>query len=324
MGGSGGGSNQAPVVTSQQANKDPWGPAQPYLMQSLNNAQGLWMGDLGMHPWTGPTQAAIDPRLQQGLDTTQSMAQGELGGTTGVNATRSFLQGQVENEGLSGGMKDYVLPNMQQMYSEADGQQNPYLQAILDTSNRQIADKVNSSMSGAGRYGSGQHADVMTRALAESANPILAQDYTQRQAMKQGLLRDIDTIYSGGLGRAMQAGQMIPGMDNARYAGADRLMGLGQFYQQRAQNDLNAQIDRWNAEQARPWENAARYAAIVGGAGGLGGTMSSTTATPSVAPPLSNRILGGAAVGGGLGSAFGPVGAGIGALGGAGLGYFLG
>lgn len=330
MGGSGSSGSQPPQITntSMVQNKDPWAPAGGYLLDAMGKANVLQNANIGYMPWTGPTQSAINPLLQQGLDQSTLMANQDANGTPGVNATRSFLQGQVENEGLSGGMKDYVLPNMQKMYSEAEGQQNPYLQAILDTQARQIGDKVNSSMSGAGRYGSGAHTDVLTRALAESANPILAQDYEARQQRRQGLLRDIDTIYTGGLGRAMQAGSMIPGMDQARYAGADRLMGLGQFYQQRGQNELNNAINMWNIGQTGPWDNLARYNAIISGAGALGGTSLSTgtgsVTNPSVAPPLSSRILGGAAVGAGLGSAIPGIGTGLGALGGAGLGYFLG
>src|SRR6185369_17360974 len=124
-------------------------------------------------------------------------------------------------------------PELRSLYDQAQGDQNPYLQSILDTNNRRIGDRVNASMSGAGRYGSGAHTDVMSRALAESANPILAQDYSQ------------------GLERAGQWAQLMPKLDEAQYAPAQSLMGLGQYYNERAQSLIEDQIKTYNAQQAR-------------------------------------------------------------------------
>jgi hypothetical protein len=63
------------------------------------------------------------------------------------------------------------------------------------------------------------------------------------------------------------------------------------------------------------------YAGVLSGAGGLGGTKI-TAQTPGQASTLQ-RLLGGGLAGAGLGSSFGPLGAGVGALGGAALGGFL-
>jgi len=158
-------------------------------------------------------------------------------------------------------------------------------------------------MSGAGRYGSGAHTDVAARAMAEAANPILAEDYSQ------------------GLQRAGQWAQLMPTLDEARLAPAQGLMNLGQFYNERAQNQLNDQIKLYNAQQARPWEQVARLNAIAGWAGGLGGTQFGTQTTPINQPSTLQKLFGGAAAGAGIGGSFGgPVGAGVGALGGGLLG----
>jgi hypothetical protein len=228
------------------------------------------------------------------------------GGTEGVNAARGLGLNMIQNEGLSG--------RLQSLYEQAQGNENPYLQAMIDTSNRQISDKIGSSMSGAGRYGSGAHTDVASRAMAEAANPVLAQDYARRQAQMQG-------IAEGGLQRAGQWSQLMPTLDEARYAPAERMMALGQYQQERSQSEIENQIKTWNAQQARPWENLARYNAIVGGAGGLGGTTAGTTSTPINSPSTLQKILGGGLAGAGIGGSFGgPVGAGVGALGGGLLG----
>jgi len=272
---------QTPVTQQTTQTKDPWSAAQPHLVEAMNNAQGFYQNSLGYQPYTGSTQAGLDPLTSQSMLAQQNISQPELGGSIGINAARQLGTQQIQTA----------------------GQQNPYLQAILDTSNRRIGDRINSSMSGAGRYGSGQHTDVMARALAESANPILAEDYNQ------------------GLQRAGQWAQLMPTLDQARYAPAQSLMALGQYNQERAQKQLDDQIKLYNAQQAYPWENLARYNAISGGAGALGGSMVGTQTTPINQPSTIQKLLGGGLAGAGIGASFGgPVGAGIGALGGGLLG----
>jgi len=128
-------------------------------------------------------------------------------------------------------------------------------------------------------------------------------------------------IAEGGLQRAGQWAQLMPTLDEARLAGAQGLSNIGQFYQERDQKTIDDQIKTYNAQQARPWEQLARWNAIVGGAGGLGGTMSGTQTTPINNPSTLQKLFGGAAAGAGIGGSFGgPAGAGIGALGGGLLG----
>ena len=279
MGGSSGG--QTPVTQQTQQTRDPWGPAQTHLQSAMNNAASLYAQDAGYQPWTGATQATLDPMITQAMGAQQNIAQANLGGTAGIKAAQQLGLQQIQGA----------------------GQQNPYLQSLLDTSNRRISDKIGSSMSGAGRYGSGMHADAAARAMAEAANPILAEDYNQ------------------GLQRAGQWAQLMPTLDQAQYAPAQSLMALGQYNQERAQKQIDDQIKLWNAQQARPWEQLARYNAISGQAGALGGTQFGTQTTPINQPSTLQKLFGGAAAGAGIGGSFGgPLGAGVGAVGGGLLG----
>jgi hypothetical protein len=270
---------QQPVTQQTTQTKDPWSAAQPHLQNVMNSAANLIGSDQGYQPYTGPTQAPLDPLVTQGIGGQQSIAQGSLGGTEGILAAQKLGLQQIQEAGGT----------------------NPYLENILNTNNRRIGDRINSSMSGAGRYGSGQHTDVMARALAESADPILAEDYT------------------AGLQRAGQWSQLMPTLDQAQYAPAQSLMALGQYNQDRAQAQLADQMKLYAAQQARPWEQLSRYNAAVGGAGGLGGTQ--ITSSPIQQPSTLQRLLGGGLAGAGIGGSFGgPVGAAGGALGGGLLG----
>jgi hypothetical protein len=302
------GSTQQPVTQQTQQTKDPWAPSQPYLQQAMGAAQSLYQTDQGYRPYTGQTQASLNPWLEN----TQTILAGQLGpevaagGSLGVNAARGLGLNMIQNSGLS--------PELRSLYQQAQGDQNPYLQAMLDTSNRRINDKVGSSMSGAGRYGSGQHTDVASRAMAEAADPILAQDYARRQQQMQG-------IAESGLQRAGQWSQLMPTLDEARWAPAQGLMALGQYRQERDQAAIDQQMKTWKDVQAYPWEQLARYNAIAGGAGALGGSMAGSTSTPINSPSTLQKMLGGGLAGAGIGASFGgPVGAGVGALGGGLLG----
>ena len=265
-----GGSSQQPVTQQTQQTRDPWSAAQPHLIEGLENAQGLFQSNVGYQPYTGATQAGLDPAFNAGAGTMNFMLNQDLYGTPGVNAARSLGTNMINNQGLS--------PELRQLYQNAQGNENPFLQQMLESNNARIGNKINSSMSGAGRYGSGAHTDVMARGLEEAAAPVLAQDYARRQQQQQGILE-------GGLQRAGQWSELMPGLDQARYAPAQSLMNLGQFYNERSQSALDDQIKLYNAQQARPWEQLARYNAIVEERG-FGGQHESARRPPrSTSPP---------------------------------------
>lgn len=291
---------QQPVTQQSTQTRDPWIGAQPALNQVQAGASALFNTGQGYAPYPGSTQAAQDPWQQYAYSAIPQIAATQ---GPGLYNASSLANQMVTSGGLS--------PQLQSLLQQQQGQNNPYLQSILDTSNRRIGDRVNASMSGAGRYGSGQHTDVMTRALAESADPILAQDYQQRQQMQQQILE-------GGLQRAGQWSQLMPTLNQARYADPLTLQALGGSQQAFNQANLNDTLRLYNAQQAFPWEQLARYSAIASGAGGLGGTQ--VTASPLQQPSLLQSGLGGAAAGAGLGSIFGPGGTAIGGLGGGLLG----
>lgn len=299
-------SGQQPVTQQTQQTRDPWSAAQPHLQHAMGAAEQYFDNNYGYQPYTGATQADLQSGLSTSLGSIANLAASNLGGTAGVNAARSLGTNMIQNEGLSG--------RLQSLYEQAQGNENPYLQSMLDTSNRQISDKIGSSMSGAGRYGSGQHTDVAARAMAEAADPVLAQDYARRQQQMQ-------SIAESGLQRAGQWSQLMPALDEAQYAPAQMLGTVGQYYTERDQRGIDDAIKTYNAQQAYPWEQLARYNAIVGGAGGLGGTMTGSTTTPINSPSTLQKLLGGGLAGAGIGGSFGgPVGAGVGALGGGLLG----
>jgi hypothetical protein len=306
-----GGSSQQPVTQQTTQTKDPWAAAQPHLIEAMENARGLFQSSGGYQPYTGNTVAPFDPYQTQGINAGAAIAQSTLNGTPGINAARDLGLQQIQNQGMNTGLNT-AASQFGSIYNDASSANNPYLE---DAINAQMA-KANSAMSGAGRYGSGAH----SAAVAQSVAPILAQDYTQRQQMRMGATGALTDLYNTGLNRAGQWSQNMPALDAARYADADRLVGYGEYNRQLQQSQLDAAAKLYNAQQAYPWEQVARYNAIIGGAGGLGGS-SVTTAPGATQPSTLQKILGGGIAGAGLGGSFGgPAGAGIGAAGGGLLG----
>src|SRR5262252_1832542 len=246
MGGGGGG--QQPVTQQTTQTRDPWSAAQPFLTSAMGQASNLWQGGVGYIPYSGNTTAPLNEAMQTGLSRGIGLAEGEPFGSENLAGARSYLADLIAKQGLSA--------PLQSMASTLAGQANPYLQGALN----QQMDKVNSAMSGAGRYGSGAHSAAIAQAIA----PTLAQDYLPRQGMATN-------IYGQGLQRAGQATETIPALDAARYASTDALLNYGGVQRGYDQALLDQQLKYYNATQSYPWEQLARANAIYGQAGGLGG-----------------------------------------------------
>ena len=58
---------------------------------------------------------------------------------------------------------------------------NPHLQGVIDSANRDITDSVSGRFEGAGRYGSGNYAGVLARAIADNENKLRYADYAQER-----------------------------------------------------------------------------------------------------------------------------------------------
>lgn len=287
-------SGQSPVTQQTTQTRDPWAQAQPHLLESMENARGLFESGVGYQPYSGNTTANwLNAYNTPGAQEIYSLAVNQPYGGPGLQNALGQATNMIQNYGLS--------PEMQNLYNQASTQDNPYLQGAI---NEQV-DRANAGASGMGRYGSGSH----DAAIAQAISPIMAQDYARRQQQRQDIL-------TGGLTRQGQWAQNVPGLEDAQFSNAGRLMGLGEMEKSYQQALLDQQLKLWNAQQARPWEQVSRYNAIAGQAGGLGGTQ--ITSSPGATQPSTlQRLLGGSLAGAGLGASIGGLGgAGIGALGG--------
>lgn len=106
-------------------------------------------------------------------------------------------------------------------------------------------------------------------------------------------------------GQGLQAAGMLPSLDALRYTPAQQQLAVGSVLQGQDQSNIDAAMQAYQEQQDMPWSNLNRYAGLMGGIGGLGGTTDSygQTKTKTSQSPLQT-LLGGALGIGGLVSKF--------------------
>lgn len=141
----------------------PWAPAQPYILKNLQQQDAVFTS----------TQPQLEKYAQMQRDTYGRVAPGAEQGVTSAQA--------LVNRNLSG----------------ANLQGNPYLDAILSKTRENVAGSVNDQFSGAGRYGSGMHAAILTRELADAENQARYQDYGVERGYQQQAIADAQNLMGG-------------------------------------------------------------------------------------------------------------------------------
>jgi hypothetical protein len=305
----------------------------PYLMASLNrgadeialrsNMSAAGAGRYGSGAAAKTTADSLsnyyNTALMQNYDTERSRQMQAAGQIDTTNQAQ--LQGRL---GAAQGLANIQNQNIGNQMGAA-GQMD-------QARNAQIQNQINAAQGYAGAEGqnisnmigaSGQMDQARMAQLQSQLNA--AQGYTGVQGQNIGNQMNAANMQAGlygqGLDRGMQGLGMAGAINDLQYAPSRALMGVGQAYEGKAGEVLGDSIQRWNAYQARPWEQIGRLNSILTGAGALGGTA--VTQQPA-ASPLAG-ILGGGMAGASILGSLGGMGAtgGLGALlpiGGAALG----
>ena len=237
-GGGGGGSSQT------QNQLDP--TVRPFVEYGLNEAKDLYQTTT---PNYYGGQTYVSPSAQT---------------TTALNAAQS--------RALAG---NPLLPAAQQqqqdVISGAYLQNNPYFNQALagaaQGATTNYMDAIKAAQSGAsqsGRYGSGVSADIQNRA-ANTLSQTLANKYGELAYQNYGAER----------GMQNQAAMNAPSLAAADYADIQQLMNVGKTQEDYQKTALQADIDRFNFEQNKPYQKLSAYLGAAYGA--PTGTVSTTT-----------------------------------------------
>src|SRR5215831_14317960 len=248
---------QGPTQTQQKQETRDVNPAlQPFLTDVLGQAQGLYKSGAGTSPYTGLTVAPLDPLAQAGISGIAGTAS-QMEGNAGVPYSSAL--GAINSGGVSSQMQPYLgdlstvagntSPTASSQYLTSLANPgttiNPYLQSLLDAQNALISNRINSQISGAGRYGSGGQADVLGRSLGAADAPVIAQAFENQQNRAISAASQIDAAQraleasrtgasSAALNPLVAAGNtalgwagLTPTLNSLAYDPSNRLLGLG-------------------------------------------------------------------------------------------------
>ena len=239
-GGGGGGGGKS---TTQQG-IDPL--LKPYVSYGLTEAQKLYQTDSPEY-YAGQTYVSPSQQTQQALTAAQNramagnplltQAQGQQGNTVGG----AYLQNNPYfNQALAGASQGAT-----QVYNDA------------------IA-KAQGTSALAGRYGSNVSADLQNRAATTLANT-LANKYGELAYQNYGAERGLQEA----------AAARAPSLAEADYGDINKLLQVGQAQEDYGKTALQADIDRFNFEQNKPYAKLQTFLSSVYGA--PQGSVSTTT-----------------------------------------------
>jgi hypothetical protein len=229
-GGSGGGG------TSKTTNElDP--TVRPFVEYGLQEAKGLYQTDTPSY-YPGQTYIAPSAQTQAALQSGQNRA---LAGNPLLPAAQQQQQNVISGQYLQN--NPYFN---QALAGAAQGATQNYNDAIA---------AAQSSLSKAGRYGSNVGADIQNRAASTLANTL---------ANKYGELAY--TNYAAERGMQNQAAMNAPALAQADYADISQLANIGKTAEDYQKTALQADIDRFNFEQNKPYQKLSAYLGAAYGA----------------------------------------------------------
>ena len=237
-GGGGGGSSE----TKNQL--DP--TIRPFVEYGLNEAKALYQTSTPQY-YGGQTYIGPSAQTQTALEAAQNRA---LAGNPLLPAAQRQQQ-----DVISGAYLQNNPYFNQALAGAAQGATQNYNDAIM-------AAQGNASM--AGRYGSGVSADIQNRAATTLANTL---------ANKYGELAYSN--FANERARQDAAAMGAPALAQADYADIQQLMNVGKTAEDYQKTALQADIDRFNFEQNKPYQKLSAYLGAAYGA--PTGSVSTTT-----------------------------------------------
>lgn len=142
---------------------EPWAPAQPYILKNLAQQDAVFNAsqpDLMKYAaLQRDTYGRVSPGAEQGIIGAQNLVNQDLSGAN-----------------LNG---------------------NPYLDAIIGQTNEGVTNDVNDQFGMAGRYGSGQHAAILAKQLADADNQLRFQNYSTERGYQQDAIGQAQNLMGG-------------------------------------------------------------------------------------------------------------------------------
>lgn len=307
------GKDSGSTTTTTQTN-DPWSGAQPYIKDVLSQAQNTYNSGQGFsYPDFSTTIPFADQTLSA-LQGTQDQAQS--GNPLGAASQNSAL-GILGNNGLT--PQQQQAAGYAQPYASGANVNggSPEFNAALDTQAAKLGTDVQRNVDAMGRTGSAYNTNELTQQIGDFRNNAMSQELQREQGLQMQGIGSLANIGQAGAGNQATMASLAPSIYQQQYAPYQQLGNVGSAYQDLATRQMQENIDRYNTNQQSDWQRLGAYNGLINGAGGMGGTQTSSVPAPS---PLQGG-LSGAMSGAMLGNMLFP---GVGAIGGGLLGGLAG
>lgn len=314
----GGSSNTGQQISSSE----PWKPIQGDLKNVAKKAGNYFDKGKGFGVYGGDW--SIDPSAETnralGSMTATANRGNPLAGNA-INLSRGLMTGNFDPStakfdqlyGQAGQYADSARSGLQGLLGRSN---SDAFNSMLDTQIGKLGDDITRQFGGSS-FGSGAHTGMLGDVLGEARTKAAANEFYNQANLESGLLGQLSGVDQNLLSQRSGLAGAIAGLDQqgvqnrlagqgiadqayqSQYLPADRLAQVGATREGYDAAALQGNMDKYNAQQAAPWQRLGAYSGMVGGAGGNYGTTTSTVSTPSNpwASALGGGLLGGQALG---------------------------
>ncbi|OPB31566.1 tail fiber domain-containing protein [Bartonella sp. AR 15-3] len=247
------GKSTKPTQTTTQTSAPPqW--AQGIFKQAAQDAMNFYNKGSGKAVYDGERVTGLSDQTKNAINGLNNTAQ---------NYENSYLNGLATGQ-------NSTSKNLSEMASGQQIGNNPYFNDALQNALNKATNSINSSLAGAGRYGSGAHTGVLANELGGMATQALSQQYNQ----------DVSHM--------MNANGLIDQANQNQLAGANNFFqGQGQsnmnaltggsLIDANNQQKLDAERQKWEQQNNLDWDHLSKLLSAGGAAAGGYGTQTSLT-----------------------------------------------
>jgi hypothetical protein len=268
-----GGSQPAGNTTTTQTNT-PWSGEEPYLTSIYSQASDLNNSTPPQY-FPGNTYAPLTDQ-QKGL-MSSVIGYGSQGGGAALNSANGAVSGILAPGGASNVLNSEMRPGF------LDPANSPYYRTAVGNAVATALPMANASFVNGNRSDSGLAQRASTSAAVDAAAGLAQNQYNTNQ----GLQQNAAAIQQG---NQVKAAIAAPVIDQQQLSDMATGLSTAGMSQSDIQNQINADVARYNYGQMLPWNQLGLYEGAVTGTGNPGGT--STTTQPYFSNPTANVMSG--------------------------------
>lgn len=278
--------------TTTTSTASPWKPSENLLKLGLKDAESVYKAGSSFQPLTMSTVVPFSNQTMAGMDSIEAKARADMAGGTGMDKAYDFYSSMFNDGGLTADQKSIA----DQWRTTASGSElgtvNPYFNDILTKMQGDARTGVNLSMSGAGRYGSGEHTDVLAGTIGDLTNRALSSEWERQLGRQDSARTNLANLSQQGVTNRFGSAEALPGAYEATKAPAKDLMSIGTMYEDLYGRSLSDKLRIAQEAKEAPLRAIEWINSIGSGAGSLGGSGSKTLSEPAPNPFLTAAAAG--------------------------------